>query len=303
MKNCRFAGLFLLFMLFMTLSCTAQGLAVRGIDVRVLVDSAAFFPQLSPDGSRLLYSNTEGTQLTLLDLGTGATTVVAAEGYPGFDARFAPDGKVYYVTQQLMPGNLVYRTGNCYDPATGKHRVVLKPQHGAVHVVPASKGLAMVGEDKTFTTSKDVGRYAYTQGPTLFIVDGKTHHEVQPVDDCVGYLWASFAPSGQRVLFHAAAKGDYVTNAQGRLLQRIDYTMMPCWVDDDHIVGMTSRQGNVQRSTDSQLVVYKVGDQQGVVVSAPDEEAIQPMVAAGHVVYTTPRGTVKMMKLDFTPQP
>ena len=288
-------------MALVAVSCAAQDVASI-TSSRVLVDSAAYFPQLSRDGRKLLYSNTEGTRLTLLDIASGRTTVVAEDGYPGFDARFAPDGKVYYVTQELRPGNLVYRTGHCYDPKSGKSRVVLEPQHGAVLVVPASKGLALVGEQQSFTTGKRVGRYAYTRGAELMIVDGDHTHTVSPVGDCVGYLWASPSPDGQRVLFHAAAKGDYVTNSQGRLLQRIDYTMMPQWLDNNHIIGMGSRQGNVQRSTDSQLVVYTVGEAQGQAITDADEGAIQPMVAGGRVVYTTARGTVKMIEVKFSKQ-
>ena len=107
---------------FLTISLVAVSLqAQRVVSTTTLVDSAAYFPQMSDDGRWLLYSNTESTVLTLLNLSTGEKTVVADKGYPGFDARMDASGRVYYVAQQRRSNGLLYRSGRCYDPATGRY--------------------------------------------------------------------------------------------------------------------------------------------------------------------------------------
>ena len=129
---------YILVLTAMCLWALAAGAAgVKPGSERTLVDSCGFFPQLSPDGQWLLYSPTEATSLMLKNLSTGAVTTVSSKGYPGFDAIFGDDGKVYYVTQERKKNGMVYRAGHCYDPATGKDQVVLKPQHGRVQALRA----------------------------------------------------------------------------------------------------------------------------------------------------------------------
>ena len=151
------------------LGTTAAG--VKPGSTKTLVDSCGFFPQLSLDGQYLLYSPTEGTSLMLKNLTTGAVTTVADTGYPGFDAIFGDDGKVYYVTQQRKKNGLVYRTGHCYDPATGKNQVVLKAQHGRVQALRATHGVVINGERMVYRSAKQVGAYCFTRGDKLILVD------------------------------------------------------------------------------------------------------------------------------------
>ncbi len=46
-------------MLVAVTSVTVMAQPITVVSTRVLVDSCAYFPQLSADGSQLLYSNTE----------------------------------------------------------------------------------------------------------------------------------------------------------------------------------------------------------------------------------------------------
>ena len=180
-------------MCLFALSATAAG--VKTGSVETLVDSCGFFPQISTDGQWLLYSPTEGTSLMLKNLSTGIEKTVSNVGYPGFDAIFGGDGKVYYITQERKKNGLVYRTGHCYDPATGKDQIVLKPQHGRVQAIRATSGVVINGERQIYYSNGHVGAYAYTRGETLYVVDdnGNTR-ALQPVRDSNGYLWASLSP-------------------------------------------------------------------------------------------------------------
>ena len=90
--------IFLAVLCLCALCATAAG--VKSGSVRTLVDSCGFFPQISPDGQWLLYSPTDAGSLMLKDLSSGAVKTVSSVGYPGFDAIFGGDGKVYYITQE-----------------------------------------------------------------------------------------------------------------------------------------------------------------------------------------------------------
>ena len=277
------------------LGCGAAG--VKHGSERTLVDSCGFFPQLSADGQWLLYSPTEATSLMLKNLTTGVVTTVANEGYPGFDAVFGDDGKVYYVTQQRKKNGMVYRTGHCYDPATGKDKVVLKPQHGRVQVIRAGSGVVINGERQVYKTN--VGDYCYTRGDKLYLVDATgVTRALQPVKDSNGYLWSSLSPDHTMVMFEAASRGLFVCDLNGTVLAELGEFLMPCWYNDDYIIAM-SNAGNI-RLEGSRIWLISVDGETIKPISPKNERAVQPMVAGNKVVYSVIYdGVVKQLELDI----
>lgn len=286
--------------LVMALVCLwALGSGAVGVkqgSAQTLVDSCGFFPQISPDGQWLLYSPTEGTSLMLKNLTTGAVQTVANEGYPGFDAILAQDGKVYYVTQQRKKNGLLYRTGHCYDPATGKDQVVLKPQHGRVQPLHAARGVVINGERQVYRNAKQVGAYCYTRGDMLYLVDeaGNTR-ALQPVQDSNGYLWASMSPDGTKVLFEAASRGLFVCDLNGEYITELGEFLMPCWYNNDYIIAMNGANG-------SRVWLLSLDGEVCKPISPRGERAVQPMTAGGKVVYSLLySGEVKQLELDIAP--
>ena len=278
--------LFLLIAVLCLWTMNATAVGVKTGSPKTLVDSCGFFPQLSNDGQWLLYSPTEGTSLMLKNLMTGAVTTVANKGYPGFDAIIGKDGKVYYVTQQRKKNGLVYRTGHCYDPATGKDKVVLKAQHGRVQPLQAAQGVVINGEKNVYHSSKQVGAWAYTRGDVLYLVDDAgTRRALQPVKESNGYLWASLSPDGTKVLFEAASKGLYVCDLNGEIIADLGEFLMPCWYNNDYIVAM-SNAGNV-RLSGSHIWLLSV-----------DGEVCKPISGKDSIIYD---GTVKQLELDIAP--
>ena len=292
-------------LLLITVSClwtiNATAVGVKPGSVKTLVDSCGFFPQLSIDGQWLLYSPTEGTSLMLKNLTTGVVTTVADKGYPGFDAIIGNDGKVYYVTQQRKKNGLVYRTGHCYEPATGKDKVVLKAQHGRVQPLQAAHGVVINGERQVYRSSKQVGSWAYTRGDVLYLVDGPgTTRALQPVQESNGYLWAALSPDGTKVLFEAASKGLFVCDLNGEIIADLGEFLMPCWYNDDYIIAM-SNAGNL-RLNGSRIWLLSVNGEVYKPISDQDERAVQPMVAGNKVVYSVIySGQVKQVELDMLP--
>ena len=289
----------------MTMLClwtlAAGAVGVKQGSVKTLVDSCGFFPQLSDDGRWLLFSTTDAANLVLQDLSTGNMSVVSQTGHPGFDAIFGPDGKVYYVTQERKKGNLLYRTGHCYDPTTGKDEIVLKPQHGQVQALRAADGVVINGERQVYSSNKQVGAWTFTRGATLYVVDATgMSHAMQPVDDSNGYLWASLSPDGTRVMFEAASHGVVVCDLNGKVIAELGELLMPSWYNNDYIIAM-SNAGNT-RLNDSRIWLIAVDGSLFKPLTPREEKAVQPMTAGGKVVYTVQyNGEVKQMELDIEP--
>lgn len=293
--------------IYLTLFLSLLGVAcavAAGVKIgseTTLVDSCGFFPQLSPDGQWVLYSPTDATSLMLKNLSSGAVTTVSKVGYPGFDAIFGPDGKVYYVTQQRKKNGLVYRTGHCYDPSTGRDQVVLKPQHGRVQALRAAAGVVINGERQIYRSAPNVGAWTYTRGSMLYLVDATgVTRALQPVKDSNGYLWSSLSPDGTKVMFEAASHGVVVCDLNGSVISELGEFLMPSWYNDHYIIAM-SNAGN-PRLAGSRIWLMSVDGETIKPISAKEERAVQPMTAAGKVVYSLLySGEVRQLELDIRP--
>ncbi len=262
----------------------------------VLTDSAAYFPQLSLDGKHLVYAPTDAHPLILQDVATGATRIVSDEGLPGFDAVFDKKGNIVFMTIEQRKGRLLYRGVSCYDVKKGKIRQLLKPQHGAVHIVKGTKGLALIGESKSRDLKK-AGTVAWTQGDRLMISVKGNVRQLRPVQGTVGLLWASVSPDGTRVAFEAATKGVYVCDLDGNHLTPLGMYLMPCWYNNDYLVAM-SNAGNI-RLTGSNIHLLKADGSQAQILTDKEIAAIQPMVSGDKIVFTTKTGQVHVMTLSI----
>ena len=283
-----------IFTVLVALSMNAQVVTVTS-DV-MLTDSAAYFPQLSDDGKNLIYAPTDAHPLIMQDVATGATRIVSDKGLPGFDAVFDNKGNIVFMTIEQRDNRLLYRGVSRYDVKKGKIKQLLKPQHGAVHIVKGTKGLALVGESKSRDLKK-AGTVAWTQGDRLMIsVNGKVR-QLRPVQGTVGLLWASVSPDGTRVAFEAATKGMYVCDLDGNHLTSLGMYLMPCWYDNDYLVAM-SNAGNI-RISGSNIHLLKADGSFAQPLTDSKIAAIQPMVSGDKIVFTTKAGVVHVMTLSI----
>ena len=71
---------------------------------------AAYFPVLSPDGSKMAYTSSDYTGLKVLDFTTGNSQVVSFSAGAGFDPVFSIDGSAIYYRQQSTVGGQKLRS-------------------------------------------------------------------------------------------------------------------------------------------------------------------------------------------------
>ena len=261
------------------------------------VEGPAFYPVLNSSGDRLLFSTEDGA-LKMHDLADGVTTIVTRDYVAGHDACWGGDGKVYFVTQQTGEDHLVYRAGQCYDPATRRVNQVTEPQHGAVRAVPATRGGALMAPQHGFRSSGDIGSATWTEDSRLHVIVNGEERVFSPVDSWAGYLWASLSPDGKKVAFFAAGKGIVVIDLRGQMLAMLGKYEMPCWYNNDYLVAQNAKDDGHQ-FTSSQIMLLKADGTWQAELTKPVSMAMQPTCGGGKIVYTTIDGLLYEMKINI----
>ena len=259
------------------------------------VEGPAYYPVLNATGDRLLFTS-EDWALKFHDLTDGVTTTVTCDYVAGHDACWGGDGKVYYVTQETGDDHLIYRTGRCYDTATGMNATVTEAQHGTVRAISATRGGALRAPGKSYNSVPDIGSATWTEGNRVHVIVNGGERVFSPVDSWAGYLWASLSPDGKRVAFFAAGKGIVVIDLRGQMLALLGNYEMPCWYDNDYLVAQNAKDDGHQ-FTSSQLLLLKAdGTWQGELTK-PASMSMQPTCGGGKIVYTTIDGLLYEMKI------
>ena len=281
------------------ISSAQQVMVVEHSRLLPALGDAAFHPVLDDDGSRLLFSCGDAAELKMYSFDNNEVVAVSDEAGAGIDAFWGGDGKAYYVTQERRSGNLVYRTGHVFDPATMQSQVVLEAQHGAVRPVPATRGAALHG-GASYASARQLGTAVTTLGSEVVItIDGK-EHRYSPVSSHAGYLWASLSPDGRRVAFFAAGTGIIIMSLNGEVLAKLGNYEMPCWYDNDYIVAQNATDDGHQ-FTSSQIMLLKADGSFRHALTRPSSMTMHPTAGGGRIVFTTIDGLLQQMRIQINP--
>lgn len=235
------------------------------------VQTDLYNPVLSPDGTKLLFSNSDYSGLRMYDYNLGVTVRISDEARSGYSPMFSPDSRsVSYVTQTTDERGINMRVERRYDIADGT----------SAAVAPAARRVAPLAH-------RNGNAAVRTDGATLYITANGTEKAYQPVD-APAYLWASVSPDGSRVMFVAAGKGIYVTDLNGNIISFAGNFEAPVWYGNDCIAAMNATDDGHQFSS-SQIVLVRADGSEVQEITRPESMTMTPAASfdAGRIVYST----------------
>lgn len=245
------------------------------------VQSNLYNPVLSPDGSKLMFSAADYTDLRVYDFDLGVTVKVADAPRAGFEARFTEDSRtITYVTTDGTPGAM-HRTYR-YDIARRNSVEAGAPSR--------SKGMS---------ARSAAGNSVRTRGNVLYLTVNGVETEYSPVE-AAAYLWASLSPDGSKAMFVAAGQGVVVTDLNGKVTARIPALEAPVWMGNDLIVGQRSADDGHQFRS-SQIILARADGSEEQALTVPESMTFTPAAseAAGRIVYATFDGRLYMVNVTL----
>lgn len=263
------------------------------------VDSDMYYPVISSDGSKLLYTTENFVGLKMYDFNDDVTLKISDAERAGLDASFSRDGKsVYYVTQLINDGKNI-RQAKSYNLAE-KKELAISAEGRVVRKPLALKGGVMTAVDGDISATVKNATTVRSEGSVLYIGINGVEKAYTPVESHAGYLWESLSPDGTKVLFFAAGKGIYVTDLNGNILQFLGNYEAPVWYGDNCVVAMNAKHNGYQHIS-SQIVMMTIDGEKFQELTKPESMTMNPTASydAGKVVYNTIDGRLYQMNINL----
>ena len=265
------------------------------------IESQCYNPVLSPDGQKVLFTQSDYEGLNVYDIADDVVTPLASDRLAGFSPAFSKDGKSVYFLSQTRENMLVYREMKSVNlDGTGMSTVMGKSR-GMLHPVAVDGGVVTVSDNgRKLKEKSNGGTYAYSAGKKIVVVKNGIEKKIAPVPTKYTYIWESLSPDGTKILFYAGGKGAYICDLDGNLVAELGKYTSPAWCGNDYVVAVNATHDGHQYET-SQVVLLKADGSYKKELTTPVSMSMHPTASASgdRITYNTIDGRLFLMELKI----
>lgn len=307
MKNI-LRALTLLFLCLFDLQLQAQ--EIRADKTRKLAshaDGEHFLSAVSPDGRKILVSQTGYRGISLMDIKTGRITGINDLPGAGFEPCFTGDGHFIIFKADDFSGKRKLSSVLSYELSTGETRTLLPSTRNLT--APAVSGERIYCLSEGLLVSSGAGTVAFKSASTTDTV--LLLENLTPVINLNGrkktlkpsgegsYIWASLSPDKTRIVYYFAGKGTFISDLDGRILFAPGRISAPKWLSNQIIIGMDDRDDG-HNVTGSEIVCFSLGSNETTYLTSTASRTEMypfPLPGGKSVVFQTSEGDIFVMKL------
>ncbi len=307
MKNI-LRALTLLFLCLFALQLQAQ--EIRADKTRKLAghaDGEHLLSAVSPDGRKILVSETGYRGISLMDITTGRTTPVNDMPGAGFEPCFTGDGHFIIFKADDFSGKRKLSSVLSYELSTGETRTLLPKTRNLT--APAVSGGKIFCLSEGTLVSSGAGTATLKNAATADTV--LLLENLTPVLNLNGqkktlkpsgegsYIWASLSPDKTRIVYYFAGKGTFISDLEGRILFAPGRISAPKWLSNQIIIGMDDRDDG-HNVTGSEIVCFSLGSNETTYLTSTASRTEMypfPLPGGKSVVFQTSEGDIFVMKL------
>lgn len=263
------------------------------------VESQCYNPVLSPDGQKVLFTQSDYEGLNVYDIADDVVTPLASDRLAGFSPAFSKDGKSVYFLSQTRENMLVYREMKSVNLDGTGMSTVMEKSRGMLHPVAVDGGVVTVSDNgRKLKAKSNGGTYAYSAGKEIVVGKNGIEKKIAPVPTKYTYIWESLSPDGTKILFYAGGKGAYICDLDGNLVAELGKYTSPAWCGNDYVVAVNATHDGHQYET-SQIVLLKVDGSYKKELTAPVSMSMHPTASASgdRLTYNTIDGRLFLMDL------
>ena len=263
----------------------AQSITVgKPVQLMKGVESSAFYPVLSQDGSKMLFTSGDYTGLKVYSFEDGTVQKISDARFAGYEAKFAENGKVLYTVRNKAIGQKNNTVYSC-DLSTMKSQAKFSNK-----ILKNARHSAAMNESVS----------VYTDLSEVVVCKNGKEYRYSPVESQAGYMWSSLSPDKTKVLFFAAGKGIVVMDLNGKVLNMLGNYEAPVWFGNDYVVAQNAKDDG-HNYLSSQIMLIKADGSLKKELTKPMSMSMFPaasLSSVGKVAYSTIDG--RMFIMDVT---
>jgi len=261
---------------------------------------------IGPDGKSMLVTKPLYTGLYLIDLESGDFRTLTNLPGAGYQPAFSKDGQ-----------SLVFRSDDFSAKKRTSSIYLLRLDSGDTTVILRRGRIVsppvVVGNTIAYTVNEKLKTDGFRWSPMGHVLE-KTFvqlEDLQPVlwSDGIkrvykpsgegSYIWVSLSPDGQKMVYHLAGKGTFVSDLYGRKLLSAEDLANPKWLNNNYIIGIKPRgYGSGYPSTDLVAFCVKTGKKSIITNTANvNERNPYPFDKGRSIAYQSSDGTFHVIKL------
>ncbi len=305
----KFATKFLILLLLFSGAFAQHTLKVEKVITLTTPQQGFFFyPKLTPDGQKVLFTGPRFKGLYLLDLSNRQITDLNNEDGAGYEYQIGPEGKyVYYRTStfkhykkyySLKRQSLTDRTVQVLE-----HQVRnLQPPEIRQGVLiylkearPVQKALMPVLKKSPAVQARAV----FVGDKNMIVAENGSEKILAPLGEG-RYIWPRLSPDGTKLVFTLAGDATYVCDLDGNILSKIGYANAPTWSPDGQWIAYMVDHDNGDYFTDSEIFISGADGKKKIqVTDTPDIIEMYPDWGASldRLVFASNRGQIFMATL------
>lgn len=240
-------------------------------------DVGYYFPHLSPDGDKFLFTDLNFSGLHLFDFITKEVIKLSDKQGSGFKPVFSDDGSIVFFRENEYEGFRKVSKICSVNLNTGEKAIIESKKRNVSTPQIINNQLFYTVDGKSSEVS-DNTTAVFIERQKIVLYSKGIRKAFTPKGDG-NYIWASLSPDEKKILFTFAGHGTYISD--------LGYLNAPKWYSNNHIVGMKDYDdGSRQTASDIYLV------------SADGSETIQ-LTETGNIIEMYPDCSVKSSKIVY----
>ncbi len=299
--------LLILFLLFCEMAA-AQDITVLTNEKVLSSDSEYYFPHLSPDGNKIIFTTQNFIGLNIMDIDTKEIVIITDKQGAGYNPVFSKDGTEIFYRWNSFEGMKKYSSIHSINLRDKRETIIVSkkrnlsiPQINNNKLVYSIENKAkemQISEIDKSVQNPDI--WTCIESQKLVIYENNDKIVLTPKGEG-NYIWPQLSPDKTKLLFTFAGRGTYISDLSGNVISDLAYLNAPKWLSNNWVVGMKDID-NGNTVTSSEIYAVSADGQKTIQLTQTDNIIkMYPDCSAENskIVYHTLGGDIYLMTIKF----
>lgn len=281
---------------------------INDVAVTNLRQGSFYFPSLSPDAKVLVFSTANQKGLWFKTLPAGSIVRISNQFSAGIDFAFSANNQIIFREDNFVRGKR-FSSVKSFDILTRRSTVIDKDirdlkiyrsfSNQTVGYFKNSEINLISGPSLAKSSSNEI--LAYAENSAIVIIQNNSKRYVAPLGEG-HYLWASLSPDRTKLLFTFAGSGTFVSDLNGKILNKVGYANYPSWSPDGNwVVFMKDLDDGVKIITSNIHIANLITGKYFNLTSVRNDVALYPKWGKDNseVYYNTDSGEIRKINLKI----